>query len=167
MTLAVPIADAGENWRTYNQRQIRKLLNKKRPLLNFAEYLQDDRVLVGAFSIPKKKRKNFTAVTEWHYHNGCNELALALIGILVYDKDPEIEPYLDPGSFEKGRNNNRFHKPRIQMSIKKELRPDAYFPISMRLLGIHKTENTIYAHVKVAGAVEGKLLYSYRTGEPL
>ena len=167
MTISFPAADAGEKWRQYNQRQIRKLLNKKRPLLNFAEYLQDDRVVVGALSIPKKKRKRFTAVTEWHYHNGCNELALMLLGILVYDKDREIGPYLDPEHFEKGRSANRFHKPRIQMSIRNELKPDAYFPISMRLLGIHKNENTIYAHVKVAGAVEGKLLYSYRIGEPL
>ncbi len=167
MTISISPADTGENWRQYSQSQIRKLLNKKRPLLNFAEYLQDDRVIVGALLIPKKKRKHFTAITEWHYHNGCNELALMLLGILVYDRDPEIGPYLDPENFEKGRSNNRFHKPHIEMSIRNELKPDAYFPISMRLLRIHKSENTIYARVKVAGAVKGKLLYSYRIDEAL
>jgi hypothetical protein len=151
-------------WKDFYQRDVRKAIGRKRPLLNAASFNERERVAVGIFSIPKKKRKYFRAVTEVHYHNACNELARFLMGQLAYAQDSAVSKYVTHADFE--RDMYKFHKAKIEdLKFEKLTGPEESFTIAMELQRIKKVNGRLYAQFGVSNAVTGHLLYSYNPNE--
>ena len=152
-------------WLEYEQRPIKIILNKKRPLLNHALFNLEKRTVSGRFSlsnIPKRRRKNFRAITEMHYHTSCNELALFLIGALAYRQDPGISRYITFDDFKMGLKGYLFHKTRIEkFDMTRGYKPDDTFDVEMEFLRAKKMYGTVYAQMEVRGDLRGRLLYSY------
>ncbi len=152
------------DWKEYDRKQIRKILHRREPLLNHAVYSLENRTILGTFSIPRRKRKRFTAVTMVHYLNACNELAAALLGLLAYDTDTKVSSYMSPKDFERARNENRFHIAELEkIKFGWLCGTENYFSIWMELQGVRRMNGVVYAEMSVHNAVDGKILYSYRT----
>jgi hypothetical protein len=151
-------------WKDFYQRDVRKALGRKRPLLNAASFNECERIAVGVFSIPKRKRKHFRAVTEVHYHNACNELVRFLMVQLLYAKDPAVSKYVTHADFE--RDKNKFHKAKIEeLKFEKLTGPEESFTIAMEVQRVKKVHGKLYAQFGVSNAVTGRLLYSYNPNE--
>jgi hypothetical protein len=135
-----------------------------RPLLNAASFNEHDRVAVGVFSIPKRKRKNFRAVTEVHYLNACNELVRFLMGRLTSAADPAVCRHMRYEDFE--RDKYRFHKAKIEdLKFEKLIGPNESFTIALEVQRIKKANGRFYAQFGVSNAVTGHLLYCYNPDE--
>ncbi|MBI4167986.1 MAG: hypothetical protein HY515_03450 [Candidatus Aenigmarchaeota archaeon] len=154
--------DYWSRWISYDQQEVRRIINKKRPLMNAAIFHPDEKAVVGVFSVPQRKRKRFRSVTEVHYHNSCNELAILLWGILADKRDSAVSDYITPEEFPVARDEYRFHKANIQeLDLPRYHKPDSYFTISMRLLKVKGINGLVVAQFRVYDTVRGKLLYSY------
>ncbi len=157
-------SSASPDWKDFYRRDVRKAIGRRRPLLNAASLNQREKVAVGVFSIPKRKRSKFRAVTEVHYHNACNELARFLIGQLAFVADPGVSKYLTYSDFEK--DMYKFHKARIEkLKFEKLIKPEESFTIAMKLQRVKKAQGRFYAQCAVSNAVTGNILYSYNPDE--
>lgn len=161
--------DYWAQWIDYDRQSIRHLLNRKKTLMNYASFHPGERAVVGVFSlfsIQRRKRKKFKMVTEVHYHNACNELAMMLWGILSKSQDSMLVPYITPEDFDRGRDGYRFHKAIVRrFHIMQEQSPKEYFNISIRLERVRRIRGVVYAQFDVQDhvnhAVKGRLVYSY------
>ncbi len=152
-------------WKDFYQRDVRKAIGRKRPLLNAASFNEYEAVAVGVFSIPKRRRRKFRAVTEVHYHNACNELARFLIGQLAFCNHPAVSKYMTYADFE--RDKYKFHKAKIEnLKFEKLIGPCESFAIAMEIQRVKKANGRFYAQFSVSNAVSGTLLYSYNPNEP-
>ena len=166
MIIMAPVVDKQtiymEDWQNYSQEEIWRILNRNETMMNAALFHPSERAVVGAFSIPRRKRKRFKSVTEIHYHNGCNELAMLLCGILAENEDPKVSRYITPEEFISARDEYRFHKRGIKrLKFRRQHNPDEYFTISLRLLRVKKLNDIVDVQLQVYDTVTGNLNYFY------
>ncbi len=146
----------------YDEKTIRQMLNRKKgTFLCSAVFSPEDKAVIGEFSVPKKRRRGFFSVGEFHYLQSCNEGTSLLIGSLAKYGDPQITRYMTYEGFLAARDSGTFRVAKIDdFYFRKPCRIGDTFRIRLRLEDFRKSNSTLYATVSIGGYVEGQLLYT-------